>query len=149
MQDQAPAAVISAGSPDAPVVADEVEPELALWLSNGLIARNLKELAVALKKMSAKEYKEYADSQKNEIAEWIREILNDERLARQLKKAKNKIQATKLVEKASNRTHRQAKPTATTTAKAPQKAGKAGNAGEKRKTRSSSVINAMKEAHRG
>ncbi len=125
-QDEVASAGESTGRSDAPAVTDDVEPELALWLSNGLTARNLKELAVALKKMSVKEYKEYANSQSNEIAGWLQEILNEENLAVRLRKAKNKIQATKLVEKAS----RMQRPARIAAIKASQKTE---NAKEKRK----------------
>lgn len=80
-------------------VRQEVEPELALWLSNGTTIRNMKELAAALKKITAKAYKEHVTEERNEIAEWVQEILNDEELARQLRKAGTKLKSAKCVEK--------------------------------------------------
>ncbi|MBI2176289.1 hypothetical protein HYU40_02975 [Candidatus Woesearchaeota archaeon] len=80
-------------------VREEVEPELALWLSNGTAATGLKELASALRKMKASDYKEHVNPERNEIAEWVQEILNDSGLARKLRKAKGKMQAAKAIEK--------------------------------------------------
>lgn len=77
----------------------EVEPELALWLANGTTAKSLAELASALKKMSAADYKEHVDTERNEIAEWVQEVLNDQELARSLRKAKSKMQAAQQIEK--------------------------------------------------
>lgn len=77
----------------------QVEPELALWLSNGTTATGLKELASALRKMKASDYKEHVNPERNDIAEWVQEILNDFELARKLRRAKGKIQAAKAIEK--------------------------------------------------
>ncbi len=80
-------------------VKEYTEPELALWLSNGTAVTGLKELASALKKMSATDYKEHVSPERNDIAEWVQEILNDDGLARKLRQAKGKLQAAKAVEK--------------------------------------------------
>ncbi len=80
-------------------VREEVEPELALWLSNGTTVKSLKELASALKKISANGYKEHVSAERNEVAEWVQEILNDEELARRLRKAQTKLKSAKCVEK--------------------------------------------------
>jgi len=80
-------------------IREEVEPELALWLSNGSTVRNLKELAAALKKISAKDYREHVTEERNEVAEWVQEILNDEELARHLRKARTKLKSTACIEK--------------------------------------------------
>ncbi len=80
-------------------VRQEAEPELALWLSNGTTVKSLQELADALKKMKAADYKEHAATERNEIAEWVQEVLNNEALARKLRKAKGKAQAALAVEK--------------------------------------------------
>lgn len=80
-------------------VREEVEPELALWLSNGTTVKSFKELAVALKKMKAADYKEHVNDERNEIAEWVQEVLNDEALARQLRAANGRIQSARYVEK--------------------------------------------------
>lgn len=88
---------MSAGSGHA--IKEEVEPELALWLSNGTTVKSMKELALALKKMKAADYKEQVSSERNDIAEWVQEVLNDYELARRLRKAKGKMKAAQAVEK--------------------------------------------------
>ncbi|MBI2581202.1 hypothetical protein HYV85_05370 [Candidatus Woesearchaeota archaeon] len=80
-------------------VKEEVEPELALWLNNGATVKSLKELAAALRKMNAADYKEHVNDERNDIAEWVKEILNDDRLAMQLRKAKGRLQAASYAEK--------------------------------------------------
>lgn len=80
-------------------IKEEVEPELALWLSNGTTVKSLTELAAALKKLGAKDYKEHVNKERNEIADWVKEILNDDSLARQLRRAKTKALAAQAVEK--------------------------------------------------
>ncbi len=79
-------------------VREQVEPELALWFSNGTAVTGLKELASALKKMKAGDYKEQVNPERNDIAEWVQEILNDFGLARKLRQAKGRLQAAKAVE---------------------------------------------------
>ncbi|MBI2143188.1 hypothetical protein HYU20_02500 [Candidatus Woesearchaeota archaeon] len=83
-------------------VKEEAEPELALWLSNGTAVTGLKELAAALKKMSAADYKEHVNPERNDIAEWVQEILHDNGLARKLRQARGKMQAAKAVEREIN-----------------------------------------------
>ncbi|MBI2141798.1 hypothetical protein HYU16_05255 [Candidatus Woesearchaeota archaeon] len=78
---------------------EEVEPELALWLNNGATVKSLKELATALKKMKAADYKEHVNEERNDIAEWVKEIVNDDKLAGQLRSAKGRLQAARYVEK--------------------------------------------------
>lgn len=82
---------------------EEVEPELALWLCNGTTVKNLKELASALRKMAVKDYKEHVSPERNDIAEWVQEILNNDDLARQLRRAKGKLQAAGYTEKEMKR----------------------------------------------
>lgn len=79
-------------------IKEEVEPELALWLSNGTTVKSLTELAAALKKLGAKDYKEHVNKERNEIADWAEEVLNDGSLARQLRRAKTKAKAAQAVE---------------------------------------------------
>ncbi|MBI2549784.1 hypothetical protein HYV83_01220 [Candidatus Woesearchaeota archaeon] len=89
----------AAGEPAENAIKEEVEPELALWLSNGATVRSLNELAAALKKLGAKDYKEHVNKERNELADWVQDILNDDSLARQLRRAKTKVQAAQAVER--------------------------------------------------
>ncbi len=59
----------------------------------------MKELATTKKKLSQADYKEHVNKERNEIAEWVREVLNNESLARKLGNAKGKLQAAAQVEK--------------------------------------------------
>lgn len=77
----------------------EVEPELAIWLANGKTVKSLTELASSLRKMKASDYKEHVNPERNEIAEWVQEVLNNQELARSLRKAKGKMQAAQYTER--------------------------------------------------
>ncbi len=113
-------------------VKEEAEPELALWLNNGATVSSLKELAAALKKMNAADYKEHVNDERNDLAEWVNEILNDNELASQLRSAKGRLHAARYVEKeisnlkAARRKTEMAAKTATNAAKAAKATKKAG-----------------------
>lgn len=86
-------------APDAAqAVKKEAEPELALWLSNGTTVRSLQELAAALKKLKVADYNEHVTEERNDIADWVGDVLNNQELANKLRSAKGKAQAAKQAE---------------------------------------------------
>jgi hypothetical protein len=68
----------------------DAEPELRLWLSDGRVIKNIEELFFALKGMKDKVYKEHVNKGKNEFAEWVGEILRQDKLANEMLKASSK-----------------------------------------------------------
>ena len=66
--------------------------------SDGRILRNIKELADALKTMKGVTYASHANATKNDFANWIKDIIKDEMLATDVRKAANQGQAAKRVE---------------------------------------------------
>jgi hypothetical protein len=80
-------------------IKQEVEPELALWLTDGTTAKSMKELAAALKKLPVKNYREHVNPERNEIADWVGEILNDTELAQRLRAVTTKLKAAQFIEK--------------------------------------------------
>jgi hypothetical protein len=83
---------INAGSLLAGVPADK-----QFWCSNGRIMRNLYELSAALNEMSEETFTYHANESKNDFAKWVREVIGDEKLARDLQKSKTPSQAAKTV----------------------------------------------------
>jgi hypothetical protein len=57
----------------------------------------MKELGDALNTMADETYAFHAKTEKNDFANWVRDIIKDERLADDLQKAPNQAQAAKLV----------------------------------------------------
>jgi hypothetical protein len=57
----------------------------------------MKELGDALNTMTYETYVFHANKEKNDFANWARDIIKDEMLAKDLQKAPNRAQAAKLV----------------------------------------------------
>jgi len=73
--------------------------ETSLWLSNGMTVKDIHELAIALKSMDDKTFHYHVNPEKNEIADWVREILGDEGLAQKLTRVHKRKDAYNIVEK--------------------------------------------------
>ena len=86
---------------DAERILADVKPEQCFWINNGPIIRNLQEMTNTLAYMSEETFKHHVNDQKNDIVNWIRDVLKDEELAdsigkniskeRILKKIKNRM----------------------------------------------------------
>lgn len=74
--------------------------ETSLWLANGMTVRDIHELATALEAMDDKTFHYHVTEEKNEIADWIGEILHDDALAQKLRKVHKRKDAFNLVERA-------------------------------------------------
>ena len=79
-----------------PALAD-VPEEYVFRCCDGQILRNMKELGDALNTMTDETYVFHANTEKNDFANWARDIIKDEMLAKDLQKAPNRAQAAKLV----------------------------------------------------
>ena len=77
------------------LLGDAVE-EYVFRCGDGSTLRNMKELGDALKTMADETYAFYANTEKNDFANWVKDIIKDERLAKDLQKALNRAQAAKL-----------------------------------------------------
>jgi len=75
----------------------DVPEEYVFRCCDGQILRNMKELGDALNTMTYETYLFHANKEKNDFANWARDIIKDERLAKDLQKAPNRAQAAKLV----------------------------------------------------
>ena len=59
-------------------------------LSNGRVLKNLYELANALQSIDSDTFSHHVNSQKNDFANWIRHVYQDERLADEIERTKEK-----------------------------------------------------------
>jgi hypothetical protein len=75
----------------------DVPGEYVFRCCDGQILRNRKEFGDALNTMTHETYVFRANTEKNGFANWARDIIKDEMLAKDLQKAPNRAQAAKLV----------------------------------------------------
>jgi hypothetical protein len=74
-----------------------VPDEFIFWCHNGHVLRNMSERAGELKVMSDGTYSFHVTMEKNDFANWVRDIIKDEWLAASLLKARNRNQAARAV----------------------------------------------------
>lgn len=75
----------------------DVPEEYVFKCCNGNILHNMKELKDELKTMSDEVYAFHANMEKNDFTNWVRDIIKDEGLAKNLQKSPSRAQAAKLV----------------------------------------------------
>ncbi|OHB22419.1 MAG: hypothetical protein A3J67_00085 [Parcubacteria group bacterium RIFCSPHIGHO2_02_FULL_48_10b] len=68
------------------------------WVADGKALRNLRDLAWALKEMNDATFSCHANKEKNDFANWVAEVLQDEALAKLLRGSKTKATALKKIE---------------------------------------------------
>lgn len=67
----------------------DASPEQCFWACTGQIAKNLKEMADILNTMSKEVFVYHANIEKNDFAKWIAEVFGEEKLAKEVSKAKS------------------------------------------------------------
>ena len=75
----------------------DVPEEYVFWCQDGRILRNLRDLGEALETMTDETFTYHANTEKNDFANWVRDIIKDEKLARDLSRSNNRALATKVV----------------------------------------------------
>ena len=70
-----------------------VPAENVFWCNNGSTFSDLEELAAGLRAMSDETYAYHCNPDKQDFANWVRDIVKDEELAADLARAENRIQA--------------------------------------------------------
>ncbi len=68
------------------------------WVNGNGSLRNIKELAESLRSMSEETFSYHVNAEKNDFANWVKEVLQDSKLAADLKSAKTRTAAAKKVE---------------------------------------------------
>ncbi|WP_332445373.1 hypothetical protein [Dehalococcoides mccartyi] len=74
-----------------------VPEEYVFWGHDGCVLHNLKELGDAMNIMADETYDFHANAEKNDFANWVRDIIKDKRLSQDLQKATGRDQAAQIV----------------------------------------------------
>jgi hypothetical protein len=74
-----------------------VPEEFVFWCNNGHLLRNMNELADELKSMADEMYSYHVNSEKNDFAKWVKDIIKDDWLAMNLQRTSSREQAARAV----------------------------------------------------
>jgi hypothetical protein len=74
-------------------VLSKVPVEYVFWCNNGSTFSDLEELAAGLRAMSDETYTYHCNLDKQDFANWVRDVVEDEILAADLARAVNRIEA--------------------------------------------------------
>jgi len=77
---------------------DDVPEDKVFWCHDGRTVRNMDELAVVLAEMSEDTFCYHANGGKNDFSNWIRDVIGDVKLARELAMVVTKPNAVRKVE---------------------------------------------------
>lgn len=75
----------------------DVQPQFSFWVKDGPLLRNIYELRDELKNIRDDTYTYHANKEKNDFSNWVRDIIGEEKLAKSLEKARDKLDAAKKV----------------------------------------------------
>lgn len=78
---------------DAERFLNDVPEEYQFWSKDGTTFRNVEQLAEAIKNMDDETFKHHSNQEKTDFSNWLRDIVGDEKLARDLMKNKSKDSA--------------------------------------------------------
>jgi len=73
----------------------DVAPEQSFWVNNGPILKNMEELANYLPDISDDTFNHHVNSDKNDLSNWIKDVIGDEKLANDLFSSRNRESAVK------------------------------------------------------
>lgn len=76
---------------------EDIPKEKRFWCQDGQVLRNMQELETALKKMTEEVFRYHSNETKNDFSNWVRDVIGDEKLARDLLKSGTRAQAAKSV----------------------------------------------------
>ena len=75
----------------------DVEPDKRFWCCDGQTLQNLHELKTALVVMSEETYRCHASATKNDFSTWVRNVIGDDKLSRDLAKSVTREHAARSV----------------------------------------------------
>jgi hypothetical protein len=75
----------------------DVPDDKRFWCADGRVFKNLFELEAGLHEMSDDTFGYHANECKNDFSNWIKNVVGDEKLARDLQRSKNREQAAKSI----------------------------------------------------
>ena len=80
------------------------------YVNNGMTIRNLDELAVALELMDVEVFEYHVNTEKNDFSNWVKDIINEEGLAKELLNIKSKTASAERIRKYMNKVLKEEKP---------------------------------------
>lgn len=75
----------------------DVTQEKQFWCSDGRVLKNLPELKSALEQMSEDTFRHHSNETRSDFSNWVRDVIGDDKLSRDLQKSKTQAQAAKAV----------------------------------------------------
>jgi hypothetical protein len=82
---------------DAKKMLAKVPEENVFWCRDGRIVKNMRELEKALTSMADETYTYHSNGAKADFSNWVKDVIGDEKLAKDLGKAPDRTQAAKSV----------------------------------------------------
>lgn len=79
--------------------------ECCFWTCDGRVLHNLHDLHHALEEMSDESFCYHVTKEKNDFAKWVREVLQDSQLAKQISRIKTRKACLKKVEARLKKCH--------------------------------------------
>ena len=76
----------------------DVPREEKFWCQDGRVLSSLPELSSALKQMHAETFHHHFSKSRNDFSNWVRDVIGDEKLSRDLIKSTTQAQAAKSVD---------------------------------------------------
>ncbi len=67
------------------------------YCADGRVMKNLPELELALKEMSEETFRYHSNETKSDFSNWVRDVIGDEKLSRDLSKSTSRTQTAKKV----------------------------------------------------
>jgi hypothetical protein len=75
----------------------EVPHDKQFYFIDGKVAKNLSELESALQEMSDETFDYHSSETKSDFSNWVRDVIGDDKLSRDLQKSTSRAQAVKKV----------------------------------------------------
>jgi hypothetical protein len=76
----------------------KVPEENVFWCNGGCVIRDMEDLKDALAAMTDQTFAFHSNEVKKDFSNWVREVIGDEKLAKDLEKASNREQAARIAE---------------------------------------------------
>jgi len=82
---------------DAEKLLADVPEDCSFWCCDGRIFRNMRDLSVGLASMSGETFVYHLNDEKNDFSNWLNDVIEDEKLAKDLEKPITRQEAAKRV----------------------------------------------------
>jgi hypothetical protein len=76
----------------------DVPQRKQFWCQDGRVLKSLPQLGVALKQMDEETFRHHSSESRNDFSNWVRDVIGDEKLSRDLLKSTTQAQAAKSIE---------------------------------------------------